>query len=52
MIHPDYQYDPRIIRALILPLELNICDVMLGNRIRSRKEALNSGMPLRNWEVS
>lgn len=46
MIHPDYQYDARVIPALILPLELNICDIMLGNRIRSRKEALKGGMPL------
>jgi len=46
MIHPDYQYDARVIPSLILPLELDICDIMLGNRIRSRKEALKGGMPL------
>ncbi len=45
MLHPDYQYDPRMIPALTLPIELGICDVMLGNRIRTRKEALQGGMP-------
>ena len=46
MIHPDYQYDARLIPALILPIRLGVCDVMLGNRIRSRAEALGGGMPL------
>ena len=45
MIHPDYQYDARMIPALILPIQLDICDVMLGNRIRTRAEALDGGMP-------
>lgn len=46
MIHPDYQYDGRLIPALILPIQLNVCDVMLGNRIRARAEALRGGMPV------
>lgn len=46
MIHPDYQYDGRLIPSLILPIQLNVCDVMLGNRIRTRNEALQGGMPL------
>jgi glycosyltransferase involved in cell wall biosynthesis len=46
MIHPDYQYDARLIPALILPIELGVCDAMLGNRIRSRAEALGGGMPV------
>lgn len=45
MIHPDYQYDARIIPAAINILELGICDVVLGNRIRTRREALQGGMP-------
>ncbi len=45
MIHPDYQYDARLIPALIQPIRLGVCDVMLGNRIRSRWEAFNGGMP-------
>ncbi len=46
MLHPDYQYDPRIIPYMIGFIKENICDVVLGNRIRTRKEALFNGMPL------
>lgn len=45
MIHPDYQYDSRVIPAAIDILRLGICDVMLGSRIRTRREALEGGMP-------
>jgi len=46
MIHPDYQYDPRLTPYLIGLIREGICDVMLGNRIRTREEALAGGMPL------
>ena len=46
MIHPDYQYDPKVIKYLVSFIEEGYCDVMLGSRIRSRKEALGGGMPL------
>jgi len=46
MLHPDYQYDARVIPAAINLLKLRICDVILGNRIRTRAEALAGGMPL------
>lgn len=45
MIHPDYQYDSRVIPHAVGFIELGICDVVLGNRIRSRQEALEGGMP-------
>jgi glycosyltransferase involved in cell wall biosynthesis len=45
MIHPDYQYDARILPAAVDILQLGICDVVLGNRIRTRSEALSGGMP-------
>jgi glycosyltransferase involved in cell wall biosynthesis len=45
MIHPDYQYDSRVIGATIEFLQLGICDVMMGSRIRTRREALAGGMP-------
>ncbi len=45
MIHPDYQYDARAIPAAVKVLELGICDVVLGNRIRTRRESLRGGMP-------
>jgi glycosyltransferase involved in cell wall biosynthesis len=46
MIHPDYQYDSRVIPQLVALIELGICDVMLGSRIRTRGEALRGGMPV------
>jgi glycosyltransferase involved in cell wall biosynthesis len=46
MIHPDYQYDSRIIPHAVGIIELDICDVVLGSRIRSRQEALAGGMPI------
>ncbi len=46
MIHPDYQYDSRVIPHAVGIIELGICDVVLGSRIRSRQEALAGGMPV------
>jgi len=46
MLHPDYQYDARVIPSLVSFIKDGICDVMLGNRIRTRKEAISGGMPL------
>jgi len=46
MIHPDYQYDSRVIPHAVGIIELGICDVILGSRIRSRDEALHGGMPM------
>lgn len=45
MIHPDYQYDSRLIPVAIEIIRLGICDVVLGSRIRTRAEALSGGMP-------
>ncbi len=45
MMHPDYQYDPRVIPHAVGLIELGICDVVLGSRVRSRAEALKCGMP-------
>jgi glycosyltransferase involved in cell wall biosynthesis len=46
MIHPDYQYDSRVIPHAVGFIELGICDLVLGSRIRSRDEALRGGMPV------
>jgi glycosyltransferase involved in cell wall biosynthesis len=46
MIHPDYQYDPRVIPFAVGFLTKNICDVIIGSRIRTRQEALEGGMPI------
>lgn len=45
MIHPDYQYDAALTGELIRPIIQGRCDIMLGSRIRSRKEVLTGGMP-------
>jgi glycosyltransferase involved in cell wall biosynthesis len=45
MIHPDYQYDSRVIPHAVGIIALGICDVVLGSRVRSRAEALAGGMP-------
>lgn len=46
MIHPDYQYDSRLTPYLVGLIRDGACDVVLGNRIRTRWEALEGGMPL------
>ena len=46
MIHPDYQYDPRIIPFAVGFIANDICDIIIGSRIRTRSEALEGGMPL------
>jgi hypothetical protein len=45
MVHPDYQYDARVIPHAVGLLQLGICDIIIGNRIRTRKESLSCGMP-------
>lgn len=46
MIHPDYQYDGRVTPAALVMLQTGICDVILGSRIRTRRETLEGGMPV------
>ena len=45
MLHPDYQYEPSLVPHFTGFLKHGVCDVILGNRIRSRREALKGGMP-------
>ncbi|NLO91604.1 MAG: glycosyltransferase family 2 protein [Elusimicrobia bacterium] len=45
MIHPDYQYNPKVAPFMTGLIKENVCDVVLGNRIRTRREALAGGMP-------
>ncbi len=45
MVHPDYQYDSSLIPVMTDLLRRRHCDVILGNRIRTRSEALAGGMP-------
>lgn len=45
MVHPDYQYDPKLVRYFVEFIKNGYFDVMLGSRIRSRAEARAGGMP-------
>lgn len=45
MVHPDYQYDPRLVPFFTGYVTTGVCDVMLGSRVRSRRETLDAGMP-------
>ncbi|MEK7580412.1 MAG: glycosyltransferase family 2 protein, partial [Patescibacteria group bacterium] len=49
MLHPDYQYDPKLIPYFVNFIVNDYFDVMLGSRIRSRKEALAGGMPIHKY---
>src|SRR5215813_10774007 len=44
MVHPDYQYDPRLLPDLLAPLLHGDADVVLGSRLKSGS-ALRDGMP-------
>ncbi len=46
MLHPDFQYDARLIPYMTGLIREGVCDVILGSRIRTRHEALSGGMPL------
>jgi glycosyltransferase involved in cell wall biosynthesis len=45
MLHPDFQYDARVAGIMAELVLLGNCDLVLGNRIRTRREALDGGMP-------
>jgi len=45
MLHPDYQYTPLLIEAMVYPIAKGLFDVMLGSRILG-KGALAGGMPM------
>lgn len=46
MVHPDFQYDSRVIDVAVKILQLGILDFVMGCRIRTRKETLQGGMPV------
>ena len=45
MVHPDFQYDPKMIPDLIQPLLRGESDAVFGSRMISLKNALAGGMP-------
>jgi glycosyltransferase involved in cell wall biosynthesis len=44
MVHPDYQYDPRLVGAMASMIATGVYDVVLGSRILGNT-ALRGGMP-------
>jgi glycosyltransferase involved in cell wall biosynthesis len=45
MLHPDYQYTPLLVEAMVSPIARGVFDCMLGSRILSKGARLG-GMPL------
>jgi len=45
MVHPDYQYTPKLITAMASLIALDVYDVVLGSRIIGGK-AIEGGMPV------
>jgi glycosyltransferase involved in cell wall biosynthesis len=45
MLHPDYQYEPRLVTAMAAMIESEVYDIVLGSRIIGGG-ALDGGMPL------
>ncbi len=48
-IHGDYQYEPSLADLMIQYIARGHYDLIQGNRIRTRQEALRGGMPLYRW---
>jgi glycosyltransferase involved in cell wall biosynthesis len=46
MVHPDHQYDPKAIPALIQPLLNGTADAVFGSRMMIPRNALAGGMPI------
>jgi glycosyltransferase involved in cell wall biosynthesis len=45
MLHPDYQYTPKLVRAMVSVLAEDVYDIVLGSRILGNG-AVEGGMPL------
>lgn len=52
MLHPDYQYDAKLIEDLIRPISEGRCDFMFGSRIQGRQAALLGGMPKLKYYIN
>src|SRR5207248_9537140 len=48
MVHPDYQYDPRLVPQIIEPIVSGRADVVLGSRLKTGS-AIQQGMPWWKW---
>ena len=45
MVHPDYQYDPRLVPTIIAPILEAKADLVLGSRLQRGRSAISQGMP-------
>jgi len=45
MVHPDYQYDPRLLPQIIEPIVQGRADLVLGSRLAGGRSAVAQGMP-------
>jgi glycosyltransferase involved in cell wall biosynthesis len=45
MLHPDGQYEPRLIPSMVEPILANRADLVLGSRLAEPGMALRNGMP-------
>lgn len=45
MVHPDYQYEPRLVTAMAAMIDSGVYDIVIGSRILGGN-AVKSGMPL------
>jgi hypothetical protein len=52
MLHPDNQYDARVTTIMADLIILGNSDVVLGSRIRNRRDALSGGMPFWKYLVN
>lgn len=52
MLHPDYQYDAKLIEELVRPILEGRYDFMFGSRIQNRRSALSGGMPKLKYYVN
>jgi len=52
MLHPDYQYDAKLIEELMRPIRLTRFDFMFGSRIQNRFSALAGGMPTLKYYIN
>lgn len=50
MIHPDHQYNPKLVPQMLEPLINEECDAVFGSRMIHKKNALEGGMP--KWKFA
>src|SRR3989338_3838245 len=50
MIHPDHQYDPKLVPEMIMPIVRGEADAVFGSRMMKKQDALKGGMP--SWKYA